>query len=184
MANISKTELIKEGDSRGFTLIEMLVYVALFGIVIGMVFNMIFFVYAMNKRIAGYTNVTADVHFAMERIVYETTNSDHIYVPTSNFINYNYNASESGQLSVATANYATANDDISFIDFYVDGGTLFMKMDASSPIPLTSRNIAVTDLNVDYFLNGARESVRINLIAESLSDPSIAINLSNTVTIR
>jgi len=173
-----------EMGKSGFTLIEMLIYVSLVGIIMGLLFNMILLVYGMNKKIISYSNVTADAEAAMERIVYEVTNASYFYLPTSNFSNYNHVVSKSGQLSIATKNYITANDSLSFIDFYTEGGTLFLKMDGSDPVPLTSVNVNVSDFNVDYFKNGARESVRIDLTAKSAIEPTTSIDLINTVTIR
>lgn len=169
----------------GFTLIEMVIYIALLGIIIGMIFNMILLVYEMNRKITSYSNVTADAESAAERIAYEVTNSKYLYLPTSNFINYNHDASKGGQLSVATANYMTANDEISFRDFYVEGGTLFMKKDGeSSPVPLTSGSVSVSGFDLDYFMNGKRESVRVDLEVQSTIEPTTSINLINTITIR
>ncbi|MFA6096787.1 MAG: prepilin-type N-terminal cleavage/methylation domain-containing protein [Candidatus Paceibacterota bacterium] len=184
MAGIKENDPTRKKNSSGFTLIEMVIYVALFGIIMGMIFNMILFVYGMNKRITSYSSVTADAHSAMERIVYEVTNSKYFYLPTSNFTNYNYIAGKSGQLSIATEKYATVDDSISFMDFYVEGGTLFLNMDGFDPVPLTSSNVTVFDFDLDYFKNGQRESVRISLKARSASEPTIMIDLINTATIR
>lgn len=175
---------IEEKNNSGFTLVEMLIYVALFGLIVGMIFNMMLLVYGMNKKITSYSGVTADAQSAMERIVYEVTNAEYFYLPTSNFANYNYVASKSGQLSIATEKYATANDSIIFMDFYVESGTLFLKMDGYDPVPLTSSNVNVSGFSLDYFKNGKRESVRINLVAQSAIQPSVSINLVNSVAIR
>lgn len=168
----------------GFTLVEMLVYISLFGIIMGMIFNMILLVYGMNRKITSYSGVTADAHSAMERIVYEAINSKYFYLPTSNFANYNNDPSKGGQLSLATGKYATVNDSISFMDFYVESGTLFLKMDGYDPVPLTSSNVSVSNFGLDYFKNGERESVRIDLVVQSVAEPAISIDLINTVTIR
>lgn len=184
MAENNKNILISEKRNSGFTLIEMLVYVALFGVIMGMIFNMILLVYGMNKKITSYSVVTADAQSAMERIVYEVTNAEYLYLPTSNFANYNYDASKSGQLSIATGKYATVNDDTSFMDFYAENGTLFLKMDGSDPVPLTSSNVTVSGFSLDYFKNGKRESVRINLSIETAAQTPVSISLTNAVTIR
>jgi len=184
MAGKKQNMSLREKSSSGFTLIEMMVYVALFGVIMGMIFNMILLVYGMNRKIASYSVVTADAQSAMERIVYEVTNAEYFYLPTSNFANYNYDASKSGQLSIATGKYATAHDSISFIDFYVENGTLFLKMEGTDPVPLTSSNVTVSGFTLDYFKNGKRESVRISLAVQTAAQPPVSINLTNAVTIR
>lgn len=171
-------------NTEGFTLIEMLIYISLFGIIMGMIFNMILLVYGMNRKITSYSGVTADAQSAMERLTYEVTNSQYFYLPTSNFLNYNHNASKGGQLSVATGNYATANDSVSFIDFYVESGTLFLKMDGYDPVPLTSSNVTVSAFDLDYFKNGKRESVRVDMKVRSILEPTTSIDLKDTITIR
>lgn len=165
-------------------MVEIIIYVAVFGIVMGVLFNMIAYIYGMNKKITSYTNVTSNASSAMERISYEIANAENVYLATSNFENYNYVSGKSGQLSLATGKYPTANDETIFEDFYAENGTLFLKMDGENPAPLTSNNVSVTSFLLDYFKNGARESVRINMIVQSASDPEVSVNLINTIALR
>lgn len=174
----------KNKENGGFTIVETLVYVAIFGILIGSIFNMLLYVYGTNKKITDYTNVTLNAQSAMERISYEVTNAKNIYVPTSNFENYNYVSGKSGQLSLSTNIYATANDELTFMDFYVENGTLFLKMDGYDPMPLTSASVTVSTFGVYYYQNGSRESVKIDLAVQSKSNSESSINLLSTVTIR
>ncbi len=164
----------KKNDKRGFTLVEIVIYVALFGIIVSVILNVILFIFTMNKKIASYSQVNSDALSAMERMVYEVANSEYVYDATSN----------ATQLSIATGSYATANDSITFIDFYVEGGTLFMKQDGSVPVPLTSSNVSVSALNYSYYENGSKDSVSIDLSMQSIANPNSSINLKNTVTIR
>ncbi len=177
MANKKNNKFSKKHN--GFTLIEIIVYVALFGIVVSVVLDVIMFVYSTNKKTTSYMQVNSDALSAMERMTYEITGSQYIYLATSSFDN-----PSSGQLSLATEIYATANDDITYLDFYVDSNTLFLKKDGQDPVPLTSKNVSVSTFNVSYYKNGARESVKIDMTIQSLSNPSSEINLSNTVALR
>lgn len=164
----------KKNDKKGFTLVEIIVYIALFGIIVSVILNVILFIFGMNKKITSYSQVNSDALSAMERIVYEVTNSEYIYAPTSS----------ASQLSLATSSYATANDDITFLDFYVESGTLFLKQDGSGSVPLTSSNVSVSALNYSYYKNGSKDSVTINLTLQSIANPDSSINLINTVTLR
>ncbi len=164
----------KKNDKKGFTLVEIIVYVALFGIIVSVILNVILFIFTMNKKIASYSQVNSDALSAMERIIYEVTNSEYIYDATSS----------AAQLSLATSNYATVNDDLTFLDFYVEGGTLFMKQDGSGSVPLTSGNVSVSALSFSYYENGSKDSVTIDLTLQSITNPSSSINLKNTVTLR
>ena len=59
-----------KNKEEGFTLIEMIVYVALVGIIFIVLFNIIFFIIKANNKIIALSRVNSNAHSAMERMTY------------------------------------------------------------------------------------------------------------------
>jgi type II secretory pathway pseudopilin PulG len=181
MLNINK-KIKNKNKENGFTLIEMTVYVALIGVIFIVLFEIIFFIMKANNKIIALSKISSDAHNAMERMTYEIINSQYIYLPTSSF------SSSDAQLSLATAIGASANEQITFVDFYVENSTLFLKKEGVglNPIALTSSDVLVSDLEFSYYKNDSRESVTIDMVVSpknnAMSDSEI--HLINTVTLR
>ena len=173
-------------DKSGFTLIEMVIYTALVGVISSVLFGITLFVVRANNKITALAKVSSNAHSAMERMTYEISNSKYIYLPTSNFVNYNPDASEGGQLSLATEVDTSANDDITFVDFYFENETLFLKKEGLDPIALVSSDVLVSKAEFSYYKNGSRESISIDMIIQAknsaISDSTI--HLINTVSLR
>jgi hypothetical protein len=122
----------------------------------------------------------------MERLIYETSNANNIYLPTSNFTNYNYSALKAKQFSVVTSQSVSGNETTAYIDFYLENNTLFMKQDGSSPVALTSPGVNVQSLDFYYYKNGTRESVKIDLTVKSnnILNPDAKINIITSIALR
>ena len=174
-------------DKSGFTLIEMVIYTALVGIISVVLFGIIFFVIRVNNKITSLSIVSSNAHSAMERMTYEIANSKYIYLPTSSFDVCNGDPGKECQLSLATEVDATANEDITFVDFYLENKTIFLKKEELIlPVALISSDVFVSKLEFSYYKNGSRESVTIDMTVQSknsaISDSTI--HLINTVALR
>ncbi len=175
MFNISKNK------ESGFTLIEMIVYIALVGIISIVLFNVTFFVIRANNKIIALSKVSSNAHSVMERMTYEIANSKYVYLPTSNF------SPSDAQLSLVTEIGASSNEEITFIDFYVEDGTLFLKEEIlDDPVALTSSDVLVSGMEFSYYKNGSRESVTVDMAiqAKNSAVSDSIIHLVNTVTLR
>ena len=164
----------------------MLVYVALVGIVSAFLYSAILSIYFSNQRLMGAVRVNSNAYSVMERIRYEIENADSIYLPTSNMVNYNYNAIKASQLSLVTKIGAVSPEEITFVDFYLENETIFLKKEGLNPIALTSSDISVSNFNLSYYENDWRESVTINLSIQSNENSAStpAINLTSTIALR
>ena len=170
----------------GYSLVEMLVYVGIFASIIVLIFNVIVFINKINTKIIALSQIAANSQGAMDRMIYEIQNSEHIYLPTSNLYNYSYDVAKNDQLSLVTAIGVPANEELAYLDFYVENNTLFLKKDGSAPIALTSANVSVTGLNFYYYKNDYRESIGIDLSMRSSNGaiPDTNTNLVTTVALR
>ena len=178
------SKIKKNKNDTGFTLVEMIVYVSLIGIVVVSIYGVISFIYFENKRIVNLTRINSNAYSSIERIRYEVENSDYVYLPTSNMANYNPDLGKAKQLSLATGVGVSSPEDITFVDFYLENDTIFLKKEGLDPIALTSSDVLVSDLSFSYYKNDWRESVTINLTIEPKDDSVSSVNLTSTIAFR
>lgn len=112
---------------RGATLLETLIYLALFGIIASIVMvsteqALNFYSYA---RIRG--DATEHAQQAVLLMKRGIRNAISVYTPTSVF------DSNPGQLSLETADNLPADELTTFVDFYLDDNRLFLKREGSDP---------------------------------------------------
>ncbi|MBI1754967.1 type II secretion system protein [Candidatus Azambacteria bacterium] len=126
--------------SRGFTLIETLVYVALVSIVGGAL--TLFLINNMHaySKVEARQNVFNNVNDVLKLIADEVKYATGIYTPTSAF------DSDSGQLSLETALNAPAGENTTYVDFYIDNGRIYEKREGQSSSALTSERVFVERL--------------------------------------
>ena len=179
-------------NSHGYTLIEMIIYVALIGIITVFIYGVILFVYNNNKRTVNLVKINSNAYSVMERMRYEVENANYVYLPTSNMANYDYDLTETDQLSLATKIDALSPDDVTFVDIYLENKTVFIKKEESAlnpdptPVALTSSGVVVSDLSFFYYKNGPRESITIDITIEpkNSSVSSRSIHLIGTMALR
>lgn len=175
------------GKNSGYSLVELLVYIALFiliALTIAEVFSMIT---QVNNRIVSAVELNSSAAEAMERMMYEIKNSDHIYTPTSNFMNYNYDAVKASQLSLATGQSPQAGESLAYVDFYLQNNTIFIKTEGSpGPVAITTPAISVQSLQFFYYKNGSKESVEIDFTAipSNALDSGMTIHINTVVALR
>lgn len=164
----------------------MILYVALLGIITIVIVGVFFVISRTNSRILSLIEINSNAYSAMERMVYETTNAKNIYTPTSNFLNYNFNALKAKQFSLVTSQSVSAVEGTAYIDFYLENNTIFMKQEGIDPIALTSPNVRVESLNFYYYKNDKRESIKIDFTVKSnnMLNPNASINLTTFVALR
>lgn len=173
-------------NKKGYTLVEMLLYTALLGIITVVIVGVFFVISRTNSRVVSLMEINSNAYSAMERMAYEVSNSNNIYLPTSNFLNYNYDGAKAEQFSLVTRQAVSANESEAYMDFYLENDTIFMKQDGADPVALTSSNVQVEGLNFYYYKNDARESVKIDFTVKSnnILNSGIEINLSTVIALR
>ena len=95
-------------NKKGFTLLELLVYIAIFAILIITItlFAIAFIKTTAKSRIKK--EVSLGTYSAMKAMVYEIKRANHVYTPTSVF------DSSSGQLSLETSQELPDGEDITY----------------------------------------------------------------------
>ncbi|MFH0923332.1 MAG: type II secretion system protein [Candidatus Falkowbacteria bacterium] len=172
-------------SKKGYTLVEMLLYVALLGIITVVIVGVFFTISRTNSRIVSLIEINSNAYSAMERMAYETSNANNVYLPTSNFTN-NYDEAKAKQFSLATRQAVSANENIAYVDFYLENNTIFMKQDGANPVALTSSNVSVQSLDFYYYKNGERESVKIDFTVKpnNILNSEVKINLITVIALR
>lgn len=174
----------------GYTLIEMLLYTALVGIVSVIIIQVVMIISKTNFKITALTEANYNASDILERIAYEARNSEYVYLPASNFRNYNFNAAKGDQLSLATTQNILAGENIGYVDFYVENNAVFLKKEGASPVALNSPNISVDAINFYYYKNSSgdrqRESITIDLTVKTKNSfvSGSTVHFVNTVALR
>ena len=124
--------------SKGFTLIELIVYVAVFAILITTItlFAIAFIKTTAKNRIKK--EVVLGAYSAINSIIYEIKRANNIYTPTSVFNNI------SGQLSLETSQDLPSGEEITYLDFYLDSDNkLYIKREGQNSQLLISENLKI-----------------------------------------
>ena len=165
---------------RGFTLLETIVYVALLGLVMIVVVNFLIEISGVYQRARVERDAVSNARSILETAGKSIAESQEVYQPTSKF------QQNLGQLSLVTATNPTAEHSTGFLDFWVDGGRLWMRQEGQTAIPLSAPSVRVSKWYLEWVLQGLeREAVKITLEVDSASTkyPS-TITLNSSVALR
>jgi len=146
---------------RGFTLIEMVIYTALLGVIgVVLVSFLISNLQAYNK-IEARQQVFNNLNASLKLITDEIKFAQSIYTPTSVF------DSDAGQLSLETASNVPTGETTTYVDYYLDNGRIYEKQEGTSASPLTSEQVRVTALRfTDEAVAASTDSVMVTLTGE------------------
>ncbi len=162
-------------DSKGFTIVELLVYIAIFAILITSVTAFAISFVENSSKTKIKKEVSLGAYSAMKSMVYEIKRANKVYIPTSNFDNH------PGQLSLETSHELPLDEQRTYIDFYLDDqNRLYLKAEGQDPQLLISENLKVANLEFEY-LASSSESIRIDLTMEyDTSNPEYKYSYSLT----
>ena len=142
---------------KGFTLIEILVYIAVLSVVILAVSSFFLWVTNVNAKVRAMREVADNARRAIEIMTQEVKEAKGIYTPTSTF------SSHPGQLSLETIKYLPTGETTTYLDFYLCGTQLCLKKESQDPIALTSDRVEVKNLQFQQVVTAAVPSVQIDL---------------------
>lgn len=153
---------------RGFTLIEMLCYIGILGVLLGAVSSFLLFTVRSQTKTRAESEVTFQASRAMEIMTREIKQATGIYSPTTVF------DSHPGQLSLATG--------ATYTDFFLCGTQICQKRESQNPVAITSGAVQTQNL-VFHAVNSASPmpSVQIDLTVASQTS---SITLTSTASLR
>lgn len=169
---------------KGFTLIELVVYVAVLGTVLASMLTFLLWAVKSQTKTDAMRQVLFAGKRALEVLSHEIAGSKSVYTPTSVF------AVSPGQLSLQTGVYVPSGETYSYIDFYTCGEKLCMKRESQEPLAITSDNVSLTNLTFSHVVTGqSRSSLQIilTLAARTSSqnpEYQASVTLTDTITLR
>jgi len=168
---------------RGFTLVEMLAYIAILVILVTVIIIFAFWTIRVGSKIKTNYELADNARRALDTMIYEIKKSKSVYTPTSIF---DVNPGQLGLEQVASSTTET----LTFVDFFKCGNSLCLKREGASPVALTNNRVKITSLTFSQLLNStATPSVQISLRVESSAtstNPEYAgvLELTSTATLR
>lgn len=164
-------------DKKGFSLIEMIMYIMIMVIVMTMIAAFLPQLVRNNLYVQARGEVLANTKSALEAISQEVRHASSIYAPTSSF------DTNPGQLSLETTRNVPTGETTTFVDFFVDDSRLYMKREGLSERILTSEKIKIDNLTFTH-LNSSDtyQAVRITITA-SFDTPSAEVQDRSRVSL-
>lgn len=163
----------------GFTLIEILVYIAVLSIVIVTVVSFVIWSIHSYTKARVMRETLDSAKRAIEVMTQEIKDARSIYAPTT----------DSSQLSLETIKYLPSGESTSYGDFYLCDSRLCFKKESQDPIALTSDNVEINNLVFTQIFSGQASSIQIDLTISyknpaGRSEYRASVTLTSTASLR
>lgn len=158
MSLFSTTKLSFHTSSDGITVVDMIVYIALLGLLSISIVNFMIQTLNIYERARAEREVLSNARLLMETVLQTVAESQEVYAPTSRF---NDNA---GQLSLVSSATTTPEHASVFIDFWVDNGRFFVRREGAGEQALSAATVRVSRFRLERIYQAlGREAVRVTL---------------------
>lgn len=162
---------------KGFTLIELIVYVTILSIISVFIANSLIQIIATYRQARAQREVISNGRLLMETLTKNIAFSQEVYAPTSHF------NTALGQLSLITTLNPPSEHQTAYIDFWADGGQLLMRAEGHATTTLSSASVQITKFRVEHLFQGlGREAIKITLSVNYASSPRLASTTLNSTT--
>lgn len=181
-----KTEtLIGKRRNRGFTLTEVLVYIAVLTVITASASSFFLWISRTNNKARAAREVLNNIRIAMDAMTHEIREGKSIYASTSAFL------VDNGQLSLETIKYLPVGENTSYIDFYICEERLCLKKEnQQTPVALTSDRVEIERLKFSEIATTStvpsiQIELKINYQTPSVKpEDQFSINTTSTVSLR
>jgi len=161
-------------NNKGFTLVEAIVYAAIFVVLTAMVFAFLVWAVHFQAKSKALQETLENAQRAMNRMVLEVKAAKGIYSPTT---------TATTQLSLETTEYLPGGETSTYIDFFICANRLCMKKESQNPEALTSDTVEITSINfLEVATASTTPSMQITLTAE-YKNPTNRTELAASVTL-
>jgi len=143
---------------KGFTLIETIIYAALFSIIIGLVIGAVYNIIEGSDDLQKNIIADAEAHFLMRKIEWALTGVSTINSPTSGLTG--------ASLSVNKISYAQNP-----VVFDLDSNNLRVKKELADPIILNSVNVSISELQFEHLAAGLYRPAAIKVSFKVNGEP-------------
>ena len=170
-------------SQKGFTLIEMIVYIAIVGVIGGILISFLADSFKSYNKVQAMQQVFNNTDGSLRIITDEIKYAKSLYTPTSVFDN------DSGQLSLETALNAPVGENTAFVDYYLDNGRIYEKRDGTSTEPLTSERVFISALRFSSVAVSGKNSVSVKITgrintASTRPEDQASLTLNSTAALR
>lgn len=166
-----KSSNILKNNSKGFSLLEVLVSLTIFSLILSAVVSFLLSMNASNLKTKADREALENAKGAIEQIAYEIRSAKSIYTPTTT----------ENQLSLETSKYIPAGETNTFIDFFLCGSAICLKKESQEAIAITSSSVQITNLAFSQISTGGSPSVQIDLTVNSGASST---SLTSTASLR
>lgn len=142
--------------NKGFTLVELIVYVALFVIILILIFQFTLSLIDSTARASAKEEVQVNAAAIIRTFGFETRHAQAVYTPTSDFVG------DPGQLSLVTTRNLPPDETETYTDIYLYNGRLCVKREVTGASCRTSEKVEITSLQFTEITQpGGQESVQM-----------------------
>ena len=154
--------------NKGFTLTELVVYIALLSLVVVAVVQIVFVILDANVRASAREEVLTNSIRAIDAIRKEVREAQVVYTPTSTF------STHPGQLSLVGTTNVPTGELVTYADFFLsDDGRLCISREGVTHQCITSPRVRITDLQFVHLAPvGGPEAVQTFITLERESNRS------------
>ena len=168
-------------NSRGFTIIELVIYSAALMILVGTVAALLFWMVRANNQVYVRNEVVASMEHALSQMSSEIREAQSVYIPTT--------VASPPQISLQTRNNIPADETSTYIDFFLCGTRLCVKRESQNPRALTSEKVEIQSLTFTQVQTGSAPSIHIVIEAAYVNpgnrlDYAASQRLQTTVSLR
>ncbi len=163
---------------RAFTLIELIIYLGIFAIISGALTSLVINFIQTSRQINAFGAIQENEKIAINTMSEEIKQSVGVYTPTS-VLDVN-----PGQLSLETKSYLPAQENTTYVDFYIDGKGIYVKRENQTPTRLTSQDVEVSNFNVNLISQAPIPALHIDLSLTSKDLPGKTFPISFTASLR
>ena len=145
--------------NKGFTLVEMLIYIVTLVLVVGTVTTILLWMVRANSQIHVRNELAENVEYALSQMAGEIREAQSVYTPTGTTL----------QLSLATAKNPPAGETSTYVDFFLCGTRLCVKRESQAVQAITSENIEIQSLEFTQVQTGVASSIHMEVEASYLT---------------
>lgn len=157
----------------GFSILEVLVSVAIFALIILVISSFVFWMRHSNTKTKADADTLETARTLLDTMAYEIKGATSVYVPTTT----------ASQLSLKTTRYLPAGETETYIDFFLCGTGLCIKKEGQAPVALNPDSVQISSLSFARAVNGATTSVKISLTV-AYKNPNNELSSSSSVTLQ
>lgn len=164
---------------QGFTLIEIIIYVALLGFLSVFAVNSLVHVAGVYRRTVAEREIVSNARLVLETVTDAARSAQEVYTPTSRLNN------DAGQLSLVSTVGTDVLHAAIYRDFWIDNGIFFSRQEGQTAVPLSAASVRVSVFRVERIIQAIdREIIKVTIRVDPLNLIATSVMLNATIALR